>query len=203
MRLYKFLISDSGAVTVDWTVLAAAVVGLGVASVAAVRTGVGSLGSDISQSLSGASVFLPTHFVQGVTMVQGGFFNLVLSVGPGGMRDGASFTTAAGEIGLAEGTPDPVSMRNAGGLSEGDVMELDGRQYEVALLLEGVDGDYHMSDGSVVRLDSYVTVLQDIDNPGNSITYLAPVTVPDGMGSIVRIDLPNTGGDRGFVADFY
>jgi hypothetical protein len=51
-----FLTSDSGAVTVDWVVLAAATVGLGVASVAAVRTGTGSLGQDIANSLASASV---------------------------------------------------------------------------------------------------------------------------------------------------
>lgn len=47
---------ESGAVTVDWTVLTAAIVGLGVASVAAVRTGTGALGTSISNSLAGASV---------------------------------------------------------------------------------------------------------------------------------------------------
>ena len=41
----------------DWTVLAAAVVGLGISSVAAVRIGTGALGDDISNSLSSASVF--------------------------------------------------------------------------------------------------------------------------------------------------
>ena len=52
----KFVLSESGAVTVDWVVLTAASVGLGLASVAAVRTGSGSLADAISASLSGASV---------------------------------------------------------------------------------------------------------------------------------------------------
>jgi len=47
---------QSGAVTVDWVVLAGAVVGIGLASAAAVRTGVVDLGADIATSLSGASV---------------------------------------------------------------------------------------------------------------------------------------------------
>ncbi len=51
-----FLADDAGAVTVDWVVLTAAVTGLGIASVAAVRTGTGSLAGDISSSLSAASV---------------------------------------------------------------------------------------------------------------------------------------------------
>lgn len=54
--IHRFLMQDSGAVTVDWTVLAASVVGLGLTSAAAVRSGVVSLGSDIDGSLSGASV---------------------------------------------------------------------------------------------------------------------------------------------------
>lgn len=203
MRLKSFVMAESGAVTVDWTILAAAVVGLGVASVGSVRSGVGALATDISLSLSSASVVLPTSFAgQGVAMVQGGFFNLMLTVGPNGLHDGSSFSAVDGGIVLADGSPNPVAMRQAGGLSEGDLMELDGREYEVALLLNGVIGDYQMSDGSVVQLDSYVTVLEDVSNPGNRIHYLAPITVPDGMGSIVRVDLPNTGGDRGFLADF-
>lgn len=47
---------DSGAVAVDWTVLAAAVVGLGIATVGAVRSGTGALATDIGNSLSSASV---------------------------------------------------------------------------------------------------------------------------------------------------
>lgn len=57
MRVFKdFLRQDSGALTVDWVVLTAAVVGLGVATVASVRSGTQALGSDISTSLNSASV---------------------------------------------------------------------------------------------------------------------------------------------------
>lgn len=52
----SFLTDEAGAVTVDWVVLSAAVVGLGVASVAAVRTGTSALAGDISTGLSSASV---------------------------------------------------------------------------------------------------------------------------------------------------
>ena len=47
---------ERGAVTVDWTVLTAAIVGLGIASVAAVRTGSNALAVDVQNSLSGALV---------------------------------------------------------------------------------------------------------------------------------------------------
>lgn len=55
-QLKSFVLEEHGAVTVDWTVVGAAVVGLGLASVGAVRTGVVDLGIDIDSSLSGASV---------------------------------------------------------------------------------------------------------------------------------------------------
>lgn len=51
-----FLNDESGAVTVEWTVLTAAIVGMGIASVAAVRTGTGSLGESINAALQGASI---------------------------------------------------------------------------------------------------------------------------------------------------
>ncbi|MBN2759952.1 MAG: hypothetical protein JXQ79_05605 [Rhodobacteraceae bacterium] len=54
--LKSFILREDGAVTVDWVVLSAAIVGLGVSSVAAVRTGVGDLGTDIGNSLSNASI---------------------------------------------------------------------------------------------------------------------------------------------------
>jgi hypothetical protein len=47
---------ETGAVTVDWVVLTAATVGLGLASVAAVRSGVGDLGGGVGDSLNGAQV---------------------------------------------------------------------------------------------------------------------------------------------------
>lgn len=54
--LRSFATDESGAVTVDWVVLTAAIVGLGIAVISSVSTGVGDLGTDIQTSLSGASV---------------------------------------------------------------------------------------------------------------------------------------------------
>lgn len=51
-----FAANESGAVTVDWVVLTAAIVGLGLAVVTSVSTGVGSLGESISTALSDISV---------------------------------------------------------------------------------------------------------------------------------------------------
>ena len=55
-RVFSFLADESGAVTVDWVVLTAAIVGLGLAVITSVRSGVQSLGTDIQNSLTSASV---------------------------------------------------------------------------------------------------------------------------------------------------
>jgi hypothetical protein len=55
-RLRAFGEGQTGAVAVDWVVLSAAVVGLGIGAVATVRIGAGGLGDGIGASLGGASV---------------------------------------------------------------------------------------------------------------------------------------------------
>lgn len=57
MNFFKtFSKDEDGAVTVDWVVLTAAVVGLGIAGVATVNSGIGSLATTIETSLSGAAI---------------------------------------------------------------------------------------------------------------------------------------------------
>lgn len=51
-----FVRDQTGAVTADWVVMSAAVVGIGVASAGAVRVGTTALGADIEASLTGAAV---------------------------------------------------------------------------------------------------------------------------------------------------
>ncbi len=55
-RINQFLSDQSGAITGDWVVMTAAIVGLGLASVTAVRSGTSALGIDIQTSLSGGRV---------------------------------------------------------------------------------------------------------------------------------------------------
>ena len=52
VKIKNFTADESGAVTVDWVVLTAAIVGLGIAVIAAVSTGVGELGERISSAVS-------------------------------------------------------------------------------------------------------------------------------------------------------
>ena len=52
----KFRRDEDGAVTVDWVVLTAAIVGLGIAILATVSAGVGDLAGAIATELSGMSI---------------------------------------------------------------------------------------------------------------------------------------------------
>lgn len=52
----RFKKDEDGAVTVDWVVLTAAIVGLGVAVIASVRSATVTLGERISTEVSGQSV---------------------------------------------------------------------------------------------------------------------------------------------------
>jgi hypothetical protein len=52
----KFNEAEDGAVTVDWVVLTAAVVGLGVAALAAVKKGTGELSTKINNYLSSQDI---------------------------------------------------------------------------------------------------------------------------------------------------
>lgn len=52
----SFLLDESGAITVDWVVLTAAVVGLAAGGAAATLNGVSSLSGDVSSTLSDKQV---------------------------------------------------------------------------------------------------------------------------------------------------
>ena len=57
--IQNFLKDEDGAVTVDWVVLTAAVVGLGIAGVTAVNNGIGTLANSIGNEVGGINVVAP------------------------------------------------------------------------------------------------------------------------------------------------
>ena len=60
MNIFKrFQKDEDGAVTVDWVVLTAAIVGLGLIVMTAIRPGVSTLASNIGSELSGWEVGVP------------------------------------------------------------------------------------------------------------------------------------------------
>ncbi|MEM6375392.1 MAG: hypothetical protein AAF686_04075 [Pseudomonadota bacterium] len=54
--LSKFKSSEDGAVTVDWVVLTAATVGLGVTAITTVSGGTNELGDTVSEAVAGSEV---------------------------------------------------------------------------------------------------------------------------------------------------
>lgn len=56
MQVCDFFASENGAVTVDWTVLTASVVGLGLVTIGVVSGGVENLSRDVDGSLRGSSI---------------------------------------------------------------------------------------------------------------------------------------------------
>jgi len=54
----NFLNDEDGAVTVDWVVLTAAIVGLGIAGITAVSSGVTNLGNNINADLSADGAYI-------------------------------------------------------------------------------------------------------------------------------------------------
>ncbi|MCC5962193.1 MAG: hypothetical protein JJU09_03610 [Rhodobacteraceae bacterium] len=61
-NIKTFAADESGAVTVDWVVLTAAIVGLGIAVVASVRTGTTNVADQIQTSLGGENLLDPVDF---------------------------------------------------------------------------------------------------------------------------------------------
>ncbi|MCT8161362.1 Flp family type IVb pilin [Pseudoruegeria sp. SHC-113] len=58
IKLFKnFAKDESGAVTVDWVVLTAALVGLGIAVLSTVATGVDNVNTDLSASFTSGQTF--------------------------------------------------------------------------------------------------------------------------------------------------
>lgn len=55
-NIKNFAADESGAVTVDWVVLTAAIVGLGIAVIASVSTGVNNLAESISEAVTDTNI---------------------------------------------------------------------------------------------------------------------------------------------------
>lgn len=126
MRVVDFLAADSGAVTVDWTVLTAGLAGLGIATTAVISAGVENQSGELSGELAGQSI--RTRFAN---LISGEDFEN----GAGGWMGGAtSFLAGYGNVlGPFGGTDGVQSVRNTFSLTgdtafavvEFDVMAID------------------------------------------------------------------------------
>ncbi len=117
----KFLRSESGAITVDWVVLTAAVTGMALAATAVVEGGISDLASDLeaqlrTQQVSDAFVtFTSTHFD---ALYDAG---IVTEEVAEGLFDTANNMTNAELLTALE---DGILAYNDGGLSDNEIAEL-------------------------------------------------------------------------------
>jgi hypothetical protein len=195
----NFIRDESGAITVDWVVMSAGIVGLGIAVTAVVSGGVENLSGDIRAELTemdipntfaGVSALLSNDFSNGFGGFVGGTvagivgFGDVLQLGPGEMTQ-ATFEVPEGAS-SATVTFDMLGIDDLSG--EGASIMINGQ--EVALYADnhgtittqdmGVSGitvsvDQQYSNDPVGSgthgHDSRATYTITIDNPGDTVTF--------------------------------
>jgi len=92
----RFVADELGAVTVDWVVLTAAVVGLGVAVLGVVSKGAQNLSSDIAAQLSGQGTNVPGWSSNGTSSTSGGSAGGTSSTGGTNTKVTATGGTSSG-----------------------------------------------------------------------------------------------------------
>ncbi|MEM7643303.1 MAG: hypothetical protein AAF366_12330 [Pseudomonadota bacterium] len=163
--LGQFLRSEDGAVTVDWVVLTAALVGLGLATMSTVRGGVQNVSSDIDATLR--SDIIQTRFA---------FLETLLNVDFSGGADGWSAGVAIDVAGFGE-----VLQLAGGDLAEIDLEVPDGAT-SATISFDMIAADDMDGDAATVLINgSPVSIYRD--NHG-SVT----VESPDVPGVTVAID---------------
>lgn len=85
-RIRQRLLNEDGAVTADWVLLTATLVGMGFSSAASLRSGMNALAQDINAALSSASVVAMSMIGSGAARFQG---NWSVSPVSGGVVGGA------------------------------------------------------------------------------------------------------------------
>ncbi len=153
----QFIEDDSGAVTVDWVVLTAAMVGLGVAAAAAIQVGVGDLSQDISDSLEQDRGI--TYSAFGLPLTNGGFDDV-----DGMMAAGWGFYAFNDVMSGCE--------------------ELDGERFEVKH--SGYQGIYTTDGGFSLDMDASpgnLTVAQTLEDARDGTQYTVSFEAADYRGN--------------------
>jgi len=196
--LTRFLNEETGAVTVDWVVLTAAIVGLGMATVTVVASGVGTLSNETADEV--ARVSIVTRFAEAVDLFAGdfaggrmGFTGGTLTSAPG---FGDILQIEGGE--MAELTLD-VPPGSTSATIEFDLIAADDFDGDTATVwVNGQqvsfytdnEGSISITDGGVAGVsvsvnqqyteanngggglgDSRATYSITVDNPGTSLTF--------------------------------
>lgn len=208
-KIRDFLTAESGAVTVDWVVLTAATVGLGLGAYGAVQVGLADISNDIADEMTQSAVLMETDFSFS-RLVNGGFEDST--------RDSAVGWTGVDIEVLAAG----VYIAGAG---DNKVTELDGWiRNEVTMLEQGfrVDGPLSTvvsfesalrtavavpndTDGLLVEvLNSSGTALTSmpvIPNSRDFVTYRMPVRFEEAGVYTLRMTEIGTNDTLGAIVD--
>ncbi|WP_071675346.1 hypothetical protein [Nioella nitratireducens] len=120
-QLHRFLVSEQGAVTVDWVVLTAAVTGMALAATSVLDEGIGTLASNLDAQLRSQQV--SDAFVQ----FNSSHFNALYDAGIVTEADAQGFFDTANQMTNAtilSGLQDGLLAYNDGTLSDADVAML-------------------------------------------------------------------------------
>jgi hypothetical protein len=165
MRILKFANfadDQNGAITVDWVVLTAATVGLGLASAVAVRNGTSDLGGRILDSLSTASVAV----LAGANALANGSFS------PSGFLDTGGAAYAGG----------PRHFFNSVNHLEGwDVMSPFGQRVDIG------PGNYFTWTAEFLGADGHFVDM--VGRPGDRLEMQQSVALDPGQGAIVSFKI--------------
>ncbi len=144
MDVRTYLLDDSGAVTVDWVVLTAGLVGLGLATMAVVSAGVENLSGDVGTQLTDQTI--TTSFGTGLPSItwNGGtaqeYYNYGAGLAPG--NNGATYYWAQ-QAAIAD-APDGFNFDNP--LADPATGEV---------VYTSNDGNYYASGGEVWAISDY------------------------------------------------
>ncbi len=152
-----FLKSESGAVAVDWTVMTASVVGLGLATSLVVSGGVENLSTDIADALAGIEISAEFRDLIGQVCLEAGVPNGVGDMTYEGMPVNALLIYQASDF--VGGLPDEARARAEGGNDHTLTLSEDARP--IVLFVADDDDDLHEVDGNQL-------VAQDVEINGET-----------------------------------
>lgn len=150
MHFHQFRKDDSGAVTVDWTVLTAAVVGLSIASVTVVSGGIENLSNDIRNALEGVEMSAQFRDLIGQVCLDAGFPNGTADMTYNGMPVNAMLIYQASDF--IGGLPVEAGAAAAGGNAHS--LQLSPGAQPIVMLIADDDGNLHEVDNNQVLAQS-------------------------------------------------
>lgn len=150
MQIGQFLKDDSGAITVDWTVLTAGIAGLSLASVTVVSGGVENLSNDIRNALEGVEISAEFRDLIGRVCLDAGFPDGTAGMTHNGMPVNAILIYQASDF--IGGLPAEAGAVAAGGMSHS--LQLSPNAQPIVMLIADDDENLHEVDSNQILAQS-------------------------------------------------